>query len=253
MSNQGGWRWCQKCEGLYFAGNVVLHGALPLPDEGSCPAGGSHDDSASGKYVMQLGEGSANANPQGGWRWCQKCQGLFFSGNADQGNCPAGGKHDNSRSGPYVMPIDQDLPGSVTLHSGPITTDLSLGGFADLFMGSGGDFTFSGHMHDSGALGIDFLVTFVALTPSGLAFSAQHGDHSAGTFTPGDRNANWTIPGFNDQIKNNWPELSQANLTFTVHANDTLTPQIGAALEEAVSQAIQAAGKAAVTGLISLL
>ena len=313
MSNQTGWRWCKKCQGLFFSGN---------PDQGSCPSGGKHDGSASAKYLMQFGEGAGNTNPQGGWRWCGKCQGLFFSGlvsgedigagifsdcpaggvhagsfgipsqfgsahyvmefgqgagntnpqggwrfcrkchglffsgNPDQGNCPSKGKHDGSKSGPYVLHIEQDLPAlpeSVTLHSGDITTGLSIGGFANLFMDHGGNFTFNGHMHDSGALGIDFVLTFVAITPSGIAVTAQHSGHTAGTFTPGSRDDDWTIPGFNDQIRDKWPEVSRAKLTFTIHANDTLTPQIGKALEDALQQALQAAGKAAVTALIALL
>jgi hypothetical protein len=305
MSNQTGWRWCQKCQGSFFSGN---------PDQGNCPSGGTHDGSASGKYLMQFGEGAENTQPQGGWRWCEKCQGmffsllaffpgddfsrimcpagghhagaftapshsghyvmefgeggsdaqggwrfckkcfgLFFSGNPDQGNCPSGGKHDNSKSGPYMLHFERDLPESVILHSGSITSGLSIGGFANLFMGRGGDFTFSGHMHDSGALGIDFLLTLVALTPSGIAFTTQHSGHTAGTFTPGSRDDDWTVPGFNERIRDNWPEASQATLTWALHANDTLTPQLGKALEEALQQALLAAGKAAVTALIALV
>jgi rubrerythrin len=34
ISSQENWRWCNKCQGLAFAGN---------PSPGACPAGGQHD------------------------------------------------------------------------------------------------------------------------------------------------------------------------------------------------------------------
>ncbi len=146
-----------------------------------------------------------------------------------------------------------DLPETVTLDSGSITSGLSIGGSAKLVMARSGNFTFSGHMHDSGALGIDYLLTVVAMTPSGLAYTVQHSGHTAGTFTPGSSNDDWTRPGFKEEIRDNWAEASQARLCWTMHANDTLTPQIGAALEEAVQVALKALGTAAVTAVIALL
>ncbi len=151
---------------------------------------------------------------------------------------------------PVVQP---HLPETVTLDSGSITSGLSIGGSAKLVMSRGGQFTFSGHLHDSGALGIDFLLTLVAMTPSGIAYTVQRQGHTAGTFTPGSRDDDWTIPGFNEGIRSNWAEASQSRLTWTLHANDTLTPQLGKALEEALQEALKAAGKAAVQALISLL
>jgi hypothetical protein len=40
------------------------------------------------------------------WRWCNKCQGLFFfaSDVITHGVCPAGGVHDDTGSGNYVPP-----------------------------------------------------------------------------------------------------------------------------------------------------
>ena len=42
-TGQPGWRWCRKCDGMTFSGSVA---------PGDCPAGGAHDDSASGHYWM---------------------------------------------------------------------------------------------------------------------------------------------------------------------------------------------------------
>jgi hypothetical protein len=121
-------------------------------------------------------------------------------------------------------------------------------------MARSGDFTFSGHMHDSGALGIDYLLTIVAMTPSGIAYTVQRSGHTAGTFTPGSRDDDWTISGFKDGIRDNWAlEACQAKLSWTLHANDTLTPQIGVALEEALKEAPKQLGQAAVKAVIALL
>jgi hypothetical protein len=83
----------RMCFGTLFSGG-------PPPD-------GQHDPSQSGHYAMTFGDGGADA--QGGWRFCKKCFGLYFSGNPDQGHCPSGGLHDNSQSGAYVMHFEHNL------------------------------------------------------------------------------------------------------------------------------------------------
>jgi hypothetical protein len=39
---------------------------------------------------------------QAGWKWCAKCQGLFFGGNGTS-VCPAGGAHDGGGSANYLL------------------------------------------------------------------------------------------------------------------------------------------------------
>jgi hypothetical protein len=122
MGFQEKWRFCHKCQGLFFSGN---------PSQGVCPADNQpHDASQSGKYVITFGESVAatpagtnqfaSSGQQGGWRFCHKCQGMFFSGNPSQGQCPAdtipviertlGGPHhrphDASQSGHYAIFFD---------------------------------------------------------------------------------------------------------------------------------------------------
>jgi hypothetical protein len=49
---------------------------------------------------------TVSGNPprtQAGWRWCHKCQGLFFVPGMIASHCPAGGTHDASQSGNYIM------------------------------------------------------------------------------------------------------------------------------------------------------
>ena len=88
---QNNWRWCHKCQGLYFSGGA---------NQGHCPAGAAHDHTGSGDYMLMQ---SANYPGQNNWRWCNKCQGLSFAGQATQGTCPAGGVHDHTGSGNYVL------------------------------------------------------------------------------------------------------------------------------------------------------
>jgi hypothetical protein len=85
-TSQSDWRWCNKCQGLFFAGNNL----------GLCPAGGTHNDSGSGNYALNT-SGSGQSN----WRWCRQCQGLFFAGN-NLGACPSH-SHNDVGSGNYVL------------------------------------------------------------------------------------------------------------------------------------------------------
>lgn len=89
---QRNWRWCNKCQGLWFAGN---------PTSGACPAGGAHVKTGSGNY--SLVHQATIAPGQSNWRWCSKCQGLWFAGNATSGACPAGGAHVQTGSGNYTL------------------------------------------------------------------------------------------------------------------------------------------------------
>ena len=44
---QNDWRWCLKCEGLWFNGH---------PDDGVCPAGNTHTSEGSGNYSLTFAE-----------------------------------------------------------------------------------------------------------------------------------------------------------------------------------------------------
>jgi hypothetical protein len=90
LPGQENWRWCSKCQGLFFASN----------DLGACPAGSSHSQAGSGNYMLlTLTPGWSD---QHNWRWCSKCQGLFFAGN-NLGACPAGGGHNSANSANYAL------------------------------------------------------------------------------------------------------------------------------------------------------
>jgi hypothetical protein len=94
---QDNWRWCHKCQGLFFAGFSGSH----------CPAGGAHDSNPSINYLLSFN--NAKYPGQQNWRWCHKCQGLFFNGQATKGKCPAGGAHENAGSFNYGLLQDKPL------------------------------------------------------------------------------------------------------------------------------------------------
>lgn len=89
-ATQANWRWCNKCQGMFFGGSKLSR----------CPAGGGHNSSGSGDY--RLIRNSQFSYGQDNWRLCKTCQSLFFAGNS-LGSCPAGGPHDHSTSDNYTL------------------------------------------------------------------------------------------------------------------------------------------------------
>jgi Matrixin/Putative peptidoglycan binding domain len=89
--HQADWRWCNKCQGLFFGGNPGS----------KCPGGGAHSKTGSGNYILAHNIGTMSGW-QADWRWCNKCQGLFFGGNPGP-KCPAGGAHSKAGSGNYSL------------------------------------------------------------------------------------------------------------------------------------------------------
>ncbi|WP_281404391.1 zinc-dependent metalloprotease [Pyxidicoccus fallax] len=100
---QSSWRWCHKCQGMFFGGH----------SNSVCPAGGAHENV--GSYNYHLAHDLApTAGFQGGWRWCNKCQGLFYGGHSSS-VCPSGGAHDSTGSWDYHL--HHAAPGAPDLQS----------------------------------------------------------------------------------------------------------------------------------------
>jgi hypothetical protein len=70
----------------------------------------AHRDAISKTYVGRLvvlfAEGTQFVQPQEGWRWCSKCQGLHFGAAGALGPCPAGGQHTTAGSGKYAVALN---------------------------------------------------------------------------------------------------------------------------------------------------
>lgn len=83
---QSEWRWCNKCNGLFYAGNET---------NGKCTDGKEHDGGTSGHYVLRVGVDKSDTadGVQGNWRRCTKCEGLFYPSTSG-GSCPAGKDHE---------------------------------------------------------------------------------------------------------------------------------------------------------------
>jgi hypothetical protein len=94
-AGQREWRWCINCGILFFGGSTAIHGV--------CPGRfGPHDGTQSGDYTLFNNDPDAFGQPD--WRWCHKCDGLFFGKpTAIQGVCPSGGQHDSTQSGDYKL------------------------------------------------------------------------------------------------------------------------------------------------------
>lgn len=95
---QGGWRWCNRCQGLWMG----------LNEGSACPAGkGGHSKVGSGEYWI-IHNAETDGPGQKQWRWCSKCQGLHRGG-AVSGTgkaCAAGGDHATAGSGKYRVQYD---------------------------------------------------------------------------------------------------------------------------------------------------
>jgi hypothetical protein len=136
---QANWRYCSRCQGLFYAGLQTTTGA--------CPAGGGHDYSpfsGTGTFIPNytLQKDDPGAPGQSNWRWCNKCQGLSFAGNFTSGTCPAGGGHNYSGSSDYTLstsPGDEPLwmwckkcQGLVTFKNVPFPGPCPAGGDHDI-------------------------------------------------------------------------------------------------------------------------
>ena len=91
---QRNWRWCSRCQGLWFG---------PSQAQSTCPEGGNHSQTGSGNYSLVHQASPTPPNHQANWRWCSKCQGLWFGPNQAQSTCPEGGNHSQTGSGNYAL------------------------------------------------------------------------------------------------------------------------------------------------------
>lgn len=103
---QEGWRWCSKCQGMFYGLASPSQGGL-----GRCPAGGAHITTGSAYYYERIGATVAGVQ-QGGWSWCAKCMGFFYSSHSSgMGPCPAGANHINAGSAAYAAVVGGNGPG----------------------------------------------------------------------------------------------------------------------------------------------
>ena len=171
-------------------------------------------------YRDTLGDGENDPNGRSGW--------APQSGNQiGQGWFPIGGV-------PPVLPAAQTWQANISF-----SDSTPLGGSMTLTLQANGEYSFSGHTHDSGFDPISFTVVAVVASPASkvapaFAFSGKTG----GTIGGGSRDCNWdgsaasifkdqngaTVPNPNPAIQQNWAALCRGTLTCQYTSQD-LTAQ----------------------------
>ena len=153
-----------------------------------------------------------------------------------------------------------DIPNVRTWDVGNIvfSDGTALGGNCRLVMNSNGDWTFSGHMHDSGFDTYQFGVVAVALTPSGIGYTLEYKGRAEGTsaglpFGTPNRDNNWNIPGNNPSVRDNWMQAAQAVLHVRVVSQDKLLQGLNQTVQDALGELAQAGIKAGATALVALI
>lgn len=159
----------------------------------------------------------------------------------------------------FVPPhVDPPPPDTATFDKGPLTSSLPLGGSAHLVMRKNGDFTFSCHAHDSGFDNIDYVISAVLMTPSGIAFTFQHSGHVEGTtaglpFGTPNRNDDFITGGNNPSVANEFGGILGAKLEARIDGKDTLVGDLEGILGDLLKQLGQELGKAAASAVIALV
>lgn len=233
LGAQNAWRWCQKCQGLFFSGNPS-QGVCPFLSFLPGPTGNSHDGSASAHYSLMFGDQSTGT--QGGWRWCQKCQGLFFSGSPAQGPCPAGGNHDSSASAQYGVPWENPGISQLDFDTGEIVFGggVPIGGTAHLTLHQDGSYNFVGHFHKSSEFPFDYSVVMAVIDADSRLYTFSH----QYSFGGGVADDDFPYSGNNASIAQNWLALvTGSSLKWEAQANLDL-----GSLISSIEKAIQDAG-----------
>jgi hypothetical protein len=241
---QRNWRFCTKCMAMFWDGVADR--------KGLCPAGAGH--LAQGFMFALPHDLPASHDTQAQWRFCQNCMAMFWDGAPGKGACPTGGGH-VAQGFMFVLPFDDQVQ---AFDTGPIVSDLPLGGSAHLVMARNGDFTFSSHVHDSGFDNIHYVLEVVLMTPSGLAFTFTHVGHVEGTvaglpFGTPDRNDDFIQSGNNPSITNEFDRITNSLFIGKLTGVDKLVAGVEGFLSDVVDEAAKDLGKAAAAGIVALI
>jgi hypothetical protein len=206
---QSNWRFCNKCFGMFWNG---------YPDKGRCAAGGAHRDYGY-DFVLPHDIG-ANANNQDRWRFCDKCKAMFFDGYPDKGRCPAGGGH-NAQGYMFVLPHDLQASSPPNQSDFRVRTALRTDGWApiegwtEITANPNGDYSFSGHIHNSGGVNIRFTLGAVLVSPSGNQYAFAVSNKRVDGFEVligRNRDYNWNQSANSPEVAKQWADFSKSVL-----------------------------------------
>lgn len=240
---QGGWRFCQRCFAMFFDG---------FPTKGACDAGpGGH--SAQGFVFVLPHDIAGTATAQTSWRFCGKCSVMFYDGFDSKGICAGGVGGHNAEGFMFVLPHDPD--DVRTFDTGPVTSNLPLGGSAHLVINRTGTFTFTTHAHDSGFDNIDYSFAVALLSPQGVGYTFAHQGSVEGTsaglpFGTPRRGDDQTSAGSNPSIAAEFDKLADATLIGQLAGTDTLIGGIKQLVTETLKSAADKLGDAAANAAI---
>jgi hypothetical protein len=102
MPEQRDWRFCTKCNVMFFDGSG---------NKGVCPGGGGHN--AQGFMFVLPHDIPASPTAQADWRFCDKCFAIFFDSQGPSGFCPVGGDSGHNPQG-FAFVLPHDVPASPT-------------------------------------------------------------------------------------------------------------------------------------------
>jgi len=291
MPNQNDWRFCHKCNCLFFNGfadkgvcdaggahepagfNFDLPHDEPenehaqaawrfcgkckcmffdgFPAKGSCAATGPHE--AQGFVFVLPHDIPASEVAQGDWRFCGKCMAMFFDGFPGKGACPADGGPHAAQGFNFVLPHHDEVH---DYDSGQLSVDggLPLSGSAHLVITRSGNFTLSTHAHDAGFDNIHYTLGAALTTPAGIAVTFQQSGGLEGT----SAGLPFGTPRRNDDkiVTGHNQILSDE---FDAFLNGTFVARIGGsdvladAAEKALEDALAQAGAAAASAATALV
>ena len=95
-TDASGYRWVEKNGGLGWNGTTIST-SIALFGPGVFGA-------------LFINSDVLGAGLQNNWQWCNKCQAIAFAGNANWGDCPAGGLHDHKGSSNYCIMMNGAVP-----------------------------------------------------------------------------------------------------------------------------------------------
>jgi hypothetical protein len=112
-----------------------------------------------------------------------------------------------------------DLPDSVTLRSGPLSTGEAITAWAELTIYSNGGWNYRGRLHDSGLLSYNVAVATVPhfQDANGRVLAFSHETHLQGTQVPDpERDREWNLSNYEPIIRDNWEVLRTCAVTTEV-------------------------------------
>jgi hypothetical protein len=181
----------------------------------------------------------------------------FLDGRTADGSVGLAPATDGVFTGTHWEVVDPIPNDPQFLDAGPLTSGLPLGGSVHLVMRRNGDFTFSSHAHDSGFDNIDYVVSAVLMTPSGIAFTFQHSGHVEGTiaapFGTPNRDDNFVTSGNNPSVTNEFGDIPGAKLVASIDGKDTLVGGIEGILNDLLKQVAGELEKAAAKAVVALV